>query len=104
MANKFPEVKEKNQGKFRAWVKKNMPGKDTCAAASAVMADKDKYSDNVVKMANYANNFGCKSKGGPKQTSDGGDKKKEDVLSKEQKTLPEALQKKIIASKMKNKK
>lgn len=58
----FPEVKEKNQGKFTAWVKKNMPGKDTCAAASAVVANKDNYDAKVVKMANYANNFGCKNK------------------------------------------
>jgi hypothetical protein len=39
-----------------------MPGKSTCAAASAVMKSKDKYSDEVVKMANYAKNFGCKRK------------------------------------------
>ena len=58
----FPEIKEKNKGKFTAWVKKNMPGKSTCAAASAVMKSKDKYSDSVVKMANYAKNFGCKRK------------------------------------------
>ena len=101
MANKFPEIKEKNQGKFTKWVKQKMPGNDPCAAASAVMADKDKYSDNVVKMANYANNFGCKSKGGAKQKSDDGNEKKETVLTKKQKTLPESLQKKIIASKNK---
>jgi hypothetical protein len=58
----FPEIKEKNKGKFTTWVKKNMPGKSTCAAASAVMKSKDKYSDSVVKMANYAKNFGCKRK------------------------------------------
>ena len=58
----FPEVKEENKGKFTAWVKKNMPGKSTCAAASAVMKSKDKYSSSVVKMANYAKNFGCKRK------------------------------------------
>jgi len=58
----FPEIKEENKGKFTAWVKKNMPGKSTCAAASAVMKSKDKYSDSVVKMANYAKNFGCKRK------------------------------------------
>jgi len=58
----FPEVKEENKGKFTAWVKKNMPGKSTCAAASAVMKNKDKYSESVVKMANYAKNFGCKRK------------------------------------------
>lgn len=58
----FPEIKEKNKGKFTAWVKKNMPGKSTCAAANAVMKSKDKYSTSVVKMANYAKNFGCKRK------------------------------------------
>jgi len=26
------------------------------------MSSKDKYSEEVVKMANYANNFGCKNK------------------------------------------
>ncbi len=56
----FPMIKDKNQGKFTSWVKKNMPGKSTCAAASAVMKSKNKYSKNVVAMANYANNFGCK--------------------------------------------
>ena len=39
-----------------------MPGKSTCAAASAVMKNKNKYSTSVVKMANYAKNFGCKRK------------------------------------------
>jgi|TARA_A100000172_G_scaffold39476_1_gene24058 hypothetical protein len=56
----FPEIKEKNKGKFTAWVKKNMPGKSTCAAASAVMKNKSNYKPAVIKMANYANNFGCK--------------------------------------------
>ncbi len=61
MAKKpFPMIKDKNQGKFTNWVKKNMPGKSTCAAASAVMKNEKKYSTSVVKMANYANNFGCK--------------------------------------------
>jgi|TARA_Y100000289_G_C3894705_1_gene135832 hypothetical protein len=53
-------IKEKNAGKFTAWAKKNMPGKSVCAAASAVMKDTDKYKPSVVKMANFANNFGCK--------------------------------------------
>ncbi len=57
----FPEIKEKNQGKFTAWAKKN-GFKDACSAASAVMKDKDNYKPNVVKMANYAKNFGCKRK------------------------------------------
>ena len=31
MAEKaFPMIKEKNQGKFTNWAKKNMPGKSTC--------------------------------------------------------------------------
>ncbi len=56
----FPEIKDKNEGKFTRWVKNNMPGKSTCSAASAVMKSKGKYSKSVVAMANYANNFGCK--------------------------------------------
>ena len=57
----FPEIKEKNKGKFTNWVKKNMPGKSTCSAASSIMkAKEDKYSSEVRSMANYANNFGCK--------------------------------------------
>ena len=57
----FPEIKESNKGKFTAWAKKN-GFKDACSAASSVMSSKDKYSEEVVKMANYANNFGCKNK------------------------------------------
>ena len=53
-------IKEKNAGKFTAWAKKNMPGKSVCAAASAVMKSKNNYKPNVVKMANFAKNFGCK--------------------------------------------
>lgn len=53
-------IKKSNEGKFTDWVKKNMPGKSTCAAASAVLKSKNKYKPNVVKMANFANNFGCK--------------------------------------------
>ena len=60
---KFPEIKEKNEGKFTAWVEKNMPGTDNCKAASKIMKSKTKkYSASVKKMANYANNFGCKAK------------------------------------------
>ena len=59
----FPEIKEKNEGKFTAWVEKNMGGMDTCKAASKIMKSRTKkYSPAVVKMANYANNFGCKNK------------------------------------------
>ena len=57
----FPEIKKENRGKFTAWAKKN-GFKDACSAASAVMKDKDNYKPNVVKMANYAKNFGCKRK------------------------------------------
>jgi len=57
----FPEIKKKNEGKFTRWVKKNMPGKSTCAAASIIMKAKEgKYSSEVRSMVNYANNFGCK--------------------------------------------
>tara|TARA_R110001599_G_scaffold21655_1_gene81104 strand:- start:362 stop:547 length:186 start_codon:yes stop_codon:yes gene_type:complete len=59
----FPVIKKKNQGKFTSWVKKNMPGSSTCAAASKIMAaKKGKYSSEVRDMANYANNFGCSKK------------------------------------------
>ena len=62
MAKKgFPMVKKGDQGKFTAWAKRNW-FKDACSAASAVMKNTDKYSKSVVKMANYANNFGCKRK------------------------------------------
>jgi len=67
MAKKF--VKKANQemekkgtkGDFKAWVKNNMKGKDTCAAAASIMdmdkeARKKKYGTKVVKMANFAHN------------------------------------------------
>tara|TARA_R100000231_G_scaffold32810_1_gene28634 strand:+ start:58 stop:453 length:396 start_codon:yes stop_codon:yes gene_type:complete len=59
----FPEIKEENEGKFTAWVKDNMSGMSTCKAADKVMKNKKDYTARVVKMANYAKNFGCK-KGG----------------------------------------
>jgi len=62
MAEEFPKIEEKSKGKFTRLVKKNMPGKSTCAAASSIMNNKDSYDEDVVKMANYANNFGCKKK------------------------------------------
>ena len=59
----FPVIKKKNQGKFTSWVKKNMPGSSTCAAASKIMAaKKGKYDSDVRDMANYAKNFGCSKK------------------------------------------
>jgi len=56
------EIKKSNAGKFTAWAKKNMPGKSVCAAASTVMKRKKKYKPSVVKMANFAKNFGCSTK------------------------------------------
>tara|TARA_R100001198_G_scaffold65997_1_gene39133 strand:- start:1176 stop:1547 length:372 start_codon:yes stop_codon:yes gene_type:complete len=56
------KIDPKNKGKFTAWVKKNMPGKDTCSAAQAVMKNKKKYTTRVVKMANFAKNFACAKK------------------------------------------
>ena len=53
-------ISKGNQGKFTAWVKKNMPGKSVCSAASAVMKNKEKYKAPVVFMDNFAKNFGCK--------------------------------------------
>ncbi len=57
--DKFPEIKKADEGKFTSWAKRN-GFKDACSAATAVMKSTDKYSSSVVKMANYANNFGCK--------------------------------------------
>lgn len=63
MKQEFPEIKKKNQGKFKRWVKRNMPNESTCSAAAKIMkAKKGKYDGDVVKMANYANNMGCKKK------------------------------------------
>ena len=58
---KFPEIKESRQGAFTKWAKNN-GFKDACSGAAAVMKNTKKYSPKVVKMANYANNFGCKTK------------------------------------------
>ena len=87
---KFPEIKKKNEGKFTAWVEKNMGGMDTCKAASKVMKSRTKkYSPAVVKMANYANNFGCKTK------REGGSSV---PLQGKQNNLPAGLKAKILAS------
>lgn len=55
---KFPQIKKSNEGKFTAWAKNN-GFKNACSAANAVMKNTDKYTERVVKMANYAKNFGC---------------------------------------------
>jgi len=57
---KFPEIKDENKGKFTAWAKKR--GMSACSAASMVMKNKKKYSPSLIKMANYAKNFGCSKK------------------------------------------
>ena len=51
-------IKPENRGKFTAWAKAH--GMSVQEAASHVMANKDKYSSSVVKMANFAKNFGGK--------------------------------------------
>ena len=67
MAEKFlqkanQEMEKKGtKGDFKAWVKDNMKGKSTCAAAKSIMdmeekARKKKYSAKVRKMANFAHN------------------------------------------------
>ena len=58
---KFPEIKKSREGDFTKWAKNN-GFKDACSGAAAVMKNTKKYSNKVVKMANYANNFGCKAK------------------------------------------
>tara|TARA_R100000742_G_C4278972_1_gene102572 strand:+ start:4432 stop:4632 length:201 start_codon:yes stop_codon:yes gene_type:complete len=57
----FPAIKKKNEGKFSAWAKRK-GFSDTCSAADAVMRNQKKYSDTIVKQANYAKNFGCSMK------------------------------------------
>jgi|TARA_B110000444_G_C18758743_1_gene556482 hypothetical protein len=56
----FPEIKESNKGKFTKWAKAR--GMSACQAADKVMGNKKKYSEDVIKMANYAKNFGCSKK------------------------------------------
>tara|TARA_R100001377_G_scaffold54499_1_gene32186 strand:- start:447 stop:644 length:198 start_codon:yes stop_codon:yes gene_type:complete len=56
----FPEIKDSNKGKFTKWAKAR--GMSACGAASKVMGNTKKYSEEVVKMANYAKNFGCSKK------------------------------------------
>jgi hypothetical protein len=58
MANKSGiHIKEKNEGKFTAWVHANMPGVSVSAAASRIMAaPKGKYTPHVREMANFAKN------------------------------------------------
>lgn len=46
-------IKPQNKGKFTAWAKAH-GFKSVSAAASAVLANKEKYSPAVVKMASFA--------------------------------------------------
>jgi isoaspartyl peptidase/L-asparaginase-like protein (Ntn-hydrolase superfamily) len=89
-------IEKDKQGKFTAWAKKN-GFKDACSAASAVMKKKDKYSSNVVKMANYANNFGCKTKKESPATMS------PYKLTEKQKKLPQVIQDAILAKEGKSK-
>lgn len=54
MAKKKIKIKKENKGKFTAWAKKK--GMSVEDAAIHVMINKDKYSPEVVKMANFAKN------------------------------------------------
>lgn len=48
-------IKPSHKGKFTAWATEH-GFKSVQEAASAVMANKDKYSPEVVRMANFAKN------------------------------------------------
>ena len=55
------KIKESHKGDFTKWAKAN-GFEDSCSAANAVMKSKKKYSSRVVKMANFAKNFGCRKR------------------------------------------
>ena len=54
MAKSGIEIKPENRGKFTAWAKKR--GMTVSEAANKVMSNKDRYTPDVVKMANFARN------------------------------------------------
>lgn len=54
MAKSGIEIKPENRGKFTAWAKKR--GMTVSEAANKVMSNKDRYTPDVVKMANFAKN------------------------------------------------
>ena len=60
LLEKEDTINIKNKGKFTKWVEANMEGVSVCDAADKVMSDTKKYKSNVVQMANFAKNFGCK--------------------------------------------
>lgn len=55
-------IKPKNRGKFTRWAKSH--GMTVKEATSKVLANKEKYSPSVVKMANFSRNFGKNKNGG----------------------------------------
>jgi len=69
MAKSGIEIKPENRGKFTAWAKEK--GMSVSAAANKVMANTDKYSTGVVKMANFAKNFAKNGAGVPKAQGEG---------------------------------
>ncbi len=54
------EIKPKERGSFTRWAKKK--GMNSCEAAKMVMSNTSKYSEAIVKKANFAKNFACKRK------------------------------------------
>jgi len=54
------EIKPKERGSFTKWAKKK--GMNSCEAAKMVMGNTGKYSESIVKKANFAKNFACKKK------------------------------------------
>jgi len=54
MAKSGIEIKPENRGKFTAWAKKR--GMTVSEAANKVMSNKDRYTTDIVKMANFAKN------------------------------------------------
>jgi hypothetical protein len=54
MAKSGIEIKPENKGKFTAWAKKR--GMTVSEAANKVMSNKDRYTTDIVKMANFAKN------------------------------------------------
>lgn len=54
------EISPKERGSFSRWAKKK--GMSSCEAAKMVMGNTKKYSEAIVKKANFAKNFACKKK------------------------------------------
>ena len=54
------KIKPSEKGSFSRWAKGK--GKTPCEAAKMVMSNPKKYSEKIVKKANFAKNFACKTK------------------------------------------